>query len=217
MSRTCSTPRSPSISPRSSTPPAPNKPSRMGGMPSPTRQARTSSSLHTSPALASSDNTVEGNPEVVTVDGQGLRTREPRRAMTSLGALRSDGAAPGLFFWPTVLFILTLSLFPLVASIALSLSRLTFRNGGVDLTWVGFTNYQALLFGLERSHFLGVLKTPNPLGWAIVIATIVLMVWAWTRSVRSGRVGPFGLVLRLFAGIGFVGFVWVLVQAVAWG
>src|SRR3954468_11565910 len=215
MSRTSSTRPSPSTSPRNSTPPAPNRRSRMDGMPSPTRQGRTSSSLHTSPALASSDNTVDSSPEVLTGNGQGLRTRDPRRAMTSLGALRSDGAARWLFIWPTVLFILTLSLFPLVASIALSLSRLTFRNGGVDLTWVGFTNYQGLLFGLERSHFLGVLKTPNPIGWAIVIATIVLMIWAWTRSVRSGRVGPFGLVLRLFAGLGFVGFVWVLVQALA--
>ncbi len=88
--------------------------------------------------------------------------------MTSLGALRSDGAARWLFIWPTVLFILTLSLFPLVASVALSLSKLTFRKGGIDLTWVGFSNYQSLLFGLERSHFLGVLKTPNPIGWAIV-------------------------------------------------
>ena len=62
-----------------------------------------------------------------------------------------------------------LSLFPLVASVALSLSKLTFRKGGIDLTWVGFSNYQSLLFGLERSHFLGVLKTPNPIGWAILI------------------------------------------------
>ena len=36
---------------------------------------------------------------------------------------------------------------------------------------------------------------------------------AWTRAVRGGRYGPFGLVLRLFAGVLLVGFVWLLVQA----
>ncbi len=147
------------------------------------------------------------------MDGQSPRTRDPRRAMTSLGALRSDGAARWLFIWPTVVFILALSLFPLVASVALSLSRLQFVKGGVDLHFIGFANYQQLLFGLERSHFLGVLKDPSPIGWAIVIATAVGVGVAWTRTVRRGVIGPFGLVLRLFAGILLVGFVWLLVQA----
>ena len=168
-----------------------------------------------SPALASSGNSVATDPESLTVDGQAPETRNPRRAMTSLGAWRSDTAARWLFIWPTVLFILFLSLFPLVASLALSLSRLAFHQGGVDLKFVGFTNYQQLLFGLERSHFLGVLKTPSPVGWAILVATIGLTIYAWTRSVRSGRVGPFGLVLRLFGGLLLVGFVWLLVQALA--
>jgi multiple sugar transport system permease protein len=165
--------------------------------------------------LASNGSPITLDPGELTADGGAPRTREPRRAIPSLGALRSDGAARWLFIWPTVLFILGLSLFPLVASVALSLSKLTFRKGGIDLTWVGFSNYQSLLFGLERSHFLGVLKTPNPIGWAILIGAIGLMAWAWTRAVRSGRYGPFGLVLRLFAGVVFVGFVWILVQAMA--
>jgi multiple sugar transport system permease protein len=133
--------------------------------------------------------------------------------MTSLGAWRSDSTARWLFIWPTVLFILFLSLFPLVASLALSLSRLAFHQGGVDLKFIGFTNYQQLLFGLERSHFLGVLKPPSPVGWAILIAAIVLTAYAWVRSARGGEVGPFGLVLRLLGGILLVGFVWLLVQA----
>ena len=59
------------------------------------------------------------------------------------------------------------------------------------------------------------LKAPSPLGWAVVIGTVVLVGYAWTRSVRGGQVGPFGLVLRLFAGVLLVGFVWLLVQAMA--
>jgi multiple sugar transport system permease protein len=165
--------------------------------------------------LASSGSPATADQGSLTIDGQAPETREPRRAITSLGAWRSDGAARWLFIWPTVLFILVLSLFPLVASLALSLSKLAFHQGGVDLKFIGFTNYQQLLFGLERSHFLGVLKSPSPVGWAIVIATILATAYAWTRAVRSGQVGPFGLVLRLIGGVLLVGFVWLLVQAVA--
>ena len=166
-----------------------------------------------SPALASSGSSAATDLGSLTVDDQAPETREPRRATISVGAMGSDGAARWLFIWPTVLFILALSLFPLVASLALSLSKLAFRQGGVDLQFIGFANYQQLLFGLERSHFLGVLRTPSPLGWALVVVTIVLTAYAWTRSVRSGQVGPFGLVLRLFGGVLLVGFVWLLVQA----
>lgn len=117
-----------------------------------------------------------------------------------------------MFIWPTVLLILVLSIFPLVASVALSLSRLAFNRGGVDLKLIGFANYQQLLFGLERSHFLGVLKTPSPLGWAIVIVAAALATLAWVRAVRGG-VRPIGLVLRFAGGILLVGSVWILVQA----
>jgi multiple sugar transport system permease protein len=168
-----------------------------------------------SPALASSGSSVATEPERLTVDDQAPQTRHLRRAMTSLGAWRSDSTARWLFIWPTVLFILFLSLFPLVASLALSLSKLAFHQGGVDLKFIGFTNYQQLLFGLERSHFLGVLKTPSPVGWAILIAAIVLTAYAWARAARSGEVGPFGLVLRLLGGVLLVGFVWLLVQTLA--
>ena len=120
-----------------------------------------------------------------------------------------------MFIWPAVILILLLSVFPLVASVALSLSRLAFHQGGVDLKFIGFANYQQLLFGLERSHFLGVLRTPNPIGWAIVIATIALTGLAWIRAVRGGRVRPIGLVLRLVGGILLIGSVWILVQALA--
>ncbi len=139
--------------------------------------------------------------------------RATRRASSTLGAWKSDGSARWLFIWPTVIVILCLSLFPLIASVILSVTRLDFVKGAVNLKFVGFANYQALLFGLERSHFLGVLKSPNPLGWLLVGGTAVLVGVAWTRAARSGQYGPFGLVLRLFVGVLVVGFVYVLAQA----
>jgi multiple sugar transport system permease protein len=163
--------------------------------------------------LASSDRPVDLEPSEPVRAGPALRARATRRATDTLGAWRSDESARWLFIWPTVLLILVLSIFPFVASIVLSLSRLAFNQGGVDLKFIGFANYQQLLFGLERSHFLGVLKSPSLLGWALVIITAVLVGIAWTRSVRGGQVSAFGLVLRLMAGILLVGFVWLLVQA----
>ncbi len=166
-----------------------------------------------SPVLASNGSSLGLEPEEPITSRSALRARATRRATGTLDAWRSDGAARWLFIWPAVLLILVLSIFPLVASVALSLSRLAFHQGGVDLKFIGFANYQQLLFGLERSHFLGVLKSPSPLGWAIVIATIALASLAWTRAARSGRVPPLGLALRLAGGVLLVGSVWLLVQA----
>ena len=165
--------------------------------------------------LASSDSPLERSTEEPVPTGSALRHRAARRATETLDTWRSDGAARWLFIWPTVLLILALSIFPLVASVALSLSKLAFHQGGVDLKLIGFANYQQLLFGLERSHFLGVLKTPNAIGWAIFGAVALLSAVAWVRTVRGGQVGAIGLLLRLVGGLLLVGSAWILVGALA--
>jgi multiple sugar transport system permease protein len=147
--------------------------------------------------------------------GPAPRRNAARRATDTLGAWRSDGAARWIFIWPAVLLILALSLFPLVASVALSLSKLVFSPGGVKLDFIGFFNYQQLLFGLERSHFLGVLKAPTLIGWAILGGTVALAAVAWVRAARSGRIRLVGLALRLVGGLLLVAFVGLLVQTLA--
>jgi multiple sugar transport system permease protein len=136
-----------------------------------------------------------------------------RRATSSLGALRSDGAARWVFIWPTVLIILVTSLFPLVASLVLSVSRLVLAPGGFKVNFVGFLNFNQLLFGSERVHFLGLLKQPTLVGWAAIALSAVLAIRWFVRAARSGEYGPFGLVLRLMIGLAFVGFVWYAAQA----
>jgi multiple sugar transport system permease protein len=165
--------------------------------------------------LASSASSPDLQPGGPVLTGPALRGRATRRATDTLDGWRSDGAARWLFIWPAVLLILVLSIFPLVASVALSLSKLAFHQGGVDLKFIGFANYQQLLFGLERSHFLGVLKAPNAIGWTIFLATAVLCAGAWVRAVRGGSVRRVGLVLRLIGGLLLVGSAWILVQALA--
>jgi multiple sugar transport system permease protein len=162
--------------------------------------------------LASSNSPFDEPPPEPGPTGPAPQRAAADRATSALGAWRSDGAARWLFIWPAVLLILALSLFPLVASLALSVSKLVFNPGRVDLSFIGFANYQQLLFGLERSHFLGVLKPPSPIGWAVLALTAALTVVAWARTARSGHVGLVGLGLRVVGGVLLVGFVGILVQ-----
>jgi len=115
--------------------------------------------------------------------------------------------------WPALAVVLFLSIFPLVVSLYLSLSRLSFAKSGFEITFIGPTNYQTLLFGGERTHFIGVLRTPSPIGWAIFAVVVVLVGWAFTRAVRGG-VRPLGLLLRAIGGLLLVGLIWLFVQAV---
>ena len=165
--------------------------------------------------MASRNSSVDLPPPEPVLAGPAPRRNAARRATETLGAWRSDGAARWLFIWPAVLLILVLSIFPLVASVALSVSKLAFNPGRVDLDFIGLSNYQELLFGLQRTHFLGVLKSPTPLGWAILVGTVALTAIAWGRAARSGRVRPVGLALRLVGGVVLIVFVGLLVQTLA--
>ncbi len=145
--------------------------------------------------------------------GPGPGTETTRRGPTALGVLRSDALARWLFIWPAVLVILLLSIFPLVASLVLAVSNLVFKQGSIQIDFVGLDNFNALIFGTERKTFLGVLRAPTPLGWVLIISSIAVSVWWFRRSVRSGQLGPFGLVVRLGACLILVGFSWLLAQA----
>jgi multiple sugar transport system permease protein len=172
----------------------------------------TSSSRRTPRALASSDKPIAIESGDRGSDSARLRERVTRRARTSLDVWRSDEAARWVFIWPTVLIILFLSLFPLVASLTLSVSRLAFQPGRVDIKFVGLTNYLSLLVGTEKAHFLGLLRPPTPLGWALLAAGVALTAWALVRSARSGQVRRLGLFLRLAGGLLVIGFLWLLAQ-----
>src|SRR5207253_7747737 len=84
---------------------------------------------------------------------------------------RLDRSAGAVFILPAVLVILAFSIFPLLASLYVSLTRLSFAEGGVELKFVGLDNYLKLLVGIDRTHFLGV--TPGlTVASAIVLAVI---------------------------------------------
>jgi multiple sugar transport system permease protein len=165
--------------------------------------------------LAPSSTSFDLDPGEPVRGGPARAGRITRRATDTLGAWRSDGAARWVFIWPAVVLILVMSIFPLVASLALSVSKLAFNAGGVQLDFIGLFNYQQLLFGLERSHFLGLLRSPTPIGWAILVLSIALLGRAWLRAARGGRLGRGALALRLVGAVIGFALIGLLVQTLA--
>jgi multiple sugar transport system permease protein len=68
-----------------------------------------------------------------------IRERTGRSA--ALGATAGVRAA---FIWPALIAILFVSIFPLLVSLYISLSRLKLRRGGFDFTFIGLDNFREL-------------------------------------------------------------------------
>jgi multiple sugar transport system permease protein len=162
--------------------------------------------------LASSDRPLDLDPRGVTPPNVTRGSRLHRRAIASLGGWRSDGAARWVFIWPSVVVILFLSIFPLVASLTLSFSRLVFAKGRIQVDFVGLQNFQILLFGTERTHLLGLLKPPTPLGWIVFGLGLALIVRVLFGSLTRRRLRPVGVVLRIAGAIAVTGLLWLVIQ-----
>ncbi len=127
---------------------------------------------------------------------------------------RVDRVAGGVFILPAVVVILGFSIFPLVASLYVSLSRLSFSEGGVDLKYVGLDNYAKLVTGIDHVHFLGLTGPLTPVGFVVLAAGYGLLAFALYRYVRGDDRTAVGLVGRLFAA-GVAGFLlWLVVSTV---
>src|SRR5881397_803579 len=106
------------------------------------------------------------------------------RAATSrwrpIGA-RLDRSAGSVFILPAVLVILGFSIFPLLASLYISLARLSFSQGGVELKFVGFDNYAKLIVGVDKTHLLGVAGSQTPASLAVLAAAYGLLAFLLYR------------------------------------
>jgi multiple sugar transport system permease protein len=122
----------------------------------------------------------------------------------------SERFAPAAFILPAVLVVLFISIFPLILSLFLSLSRLRFQAGGLELQFVGLDNYRKLLLGSEQKVLFGTLSEPSPFGWAIlalVVASLGLVIY---RAVQR-RLSIGALIGRLFAAAVLVGLTYLIV------
>lgn len=107
---------------------------------------------------------------------------------------RLERAAPALFILPAVLVVLFISIFPLLMSLFLSLSRIRFAGGAVQFEFVALNNYRKLLLGSEQKVLFGVLDAPSPIGWALLAAVAFGLAWWIVKGMRSGGL-PIGRIL----------------------
>src|SRR3989475_1475820 len=136
-----------------------------------------------------------------------------RLDFVSTGFDRHSGAA---FTLPAVLVILAFSIFPLLASLYLSLVRIQFVEGGVDFTFVGLNNYAKLLVGIDHEHFLGVFADPSPITGFIEVALTAILGVRLLRYVR-GRPSPVGVIGRFIVSIALLLASWLVIETLAPG
>ena len=164
--------------------------------------------------MASSGNSLTPTPEGPAPErGSGLDRPEAGPRRWQVPALSGYTASRHLFLWPALLFILFLSIFPLISSAYLSLSRLRFTADGIEITFIGARHYESLLFGSQATHFIGVLRSPSPVGWVVFLAVSAIVAYGFWRALRGG-VGLPGLIGRAVLGLIIIGLAWLSVQAV---
>jgi multiple sugar transport system permease protein len=125
-----------------------------------------------------------------------------------------DRYAGGVFILPAVLVILGFSIFPLLASLYVSLARLSFSGGSVDLKFVGLDNYAKLLVGVDRTHFLGVIGPVTPLSASVLIAAYGLMAFLVVRYALGPNRTAVGLAGRVVAAAIAAGLLWIVVNSI---
>lgn len=112
---------------------------------------------------------------------------------------RAERLAGNIFIWPAVLVVLFLSIFPLLLSLYMSLTRFRFVKGGFEFRFVGLANYRKLLMGSEQTHFLGSLAAPSLIGWLLFAALVGLLLYSLARYVRGESFSVGGLMGRVLA------------------
>ena len=117
----------------------------------------------------------------------------------------SERQADRLFVLPAVIVILAFSIFPLLLSAYLSVSRFKLAAGGYEIKFIGWLNYKKLLFGSEQFHFVGRFAQIPLWCWAalaLLLYGIGRVLWQY---LHSGHISILGLVGRLISAITILG------------
>ena len=91
-------------------------------------------------------------------------------------------------------------------------SRFDLARGGFKLTFIGLTNYRKLLFGSERTHFLGLFAPSGPLHWLIFGLVVVALAVFLGRYLRSGAISFGGLLGRVLLVAGLGALAWMVIH-----
>lgn len=137
---------------------------------------------------------------------------EPQSTRLHTVMATTERLAGSVFILPTVLALLFLSIFPLIASLYVSLARFKIARGGFTLTFVGLDNYKKLFLGPEQTHFLGSFAPGTPVSWIIFGALVVALAIFLARYLSNARVSVGGLIGRILLAVGLGGLTWMLVH-----
>jgi multiple sugar transport system permease protein len=110
-----------------------------------------------------------------------------------------DRHAGRVFLFPAILLVLAFSIFPLIISAWLAVSRFQISSNGYDITFIGWLNFKKLIFGSQQFHLVGTFAPVPILGWLILATVSGLVLWAVWRYFRSGAVTVVGLLGRLIS------------------
>src|SRR5688572_22217890 len=97
-----------------------------------------------------------------------LKAEKVKVAMKPQSSWKQESSSRMVLLLPTILIVLFLSIFPLIISLFLSFARVNFVRGGVEVVFVGLSNYQKLLFGSQQRHLLGKFSELHPLAWILL-------------------------------------------------
>lgn len=125
-------------------------------------------------------------------------TNEPTSYGENRLATWLERNAPTIFILPAILIVLFLSIFPLLLSVFLSLSRIKAVKGGVEINFIGLKNFNKILFGSEKGEFVGVVAPLTPLGWIIFALIVMGLGYALWRYFGSKERTTSGTLYRLF-------------------
>jgi multiple sugar transport system permease protein len=124
----------------------------------------------------------------------------------------ADRLAGSVFILPTVLALLFLSIFPLIASLYVSLAKFDIAPGGFKLTFVGLDNYKKLFVGSEGTHFLGKFAPSTPLTWVVFGAVVITLAVFMIKYLLNARVSISGVIGRVLLTVGLGALTWILVH-----
>lgn len=115
---------------------------------------------------------------------------------------QQQGGSPRMvLLLPTILIVLFLSIFPLIISLFLSFARVNFVRGGINVAFVGFSNYEKLLFGSQQQHLLGRFSELSLPSLALIFILSGGMLYWLYRYITSNQRTIAGAFFRLIAAI----------------
>ena len=110
-----------------------------------------------------------------------------------------DRNAGKVFILPAVLTLLAFSLFPLLVSAYLTLTKLKFAAGGFTLRFVEWLNFKKLIFGSQQYHLLGTFDVFGVVDWVILGAIYALLLFFFVRYLIRPGTTAVGIIGRSVA------------------